>query len=156
MCSLPLLCTGSFSPIQTASDNSLHQGQNFPVNVGLRNCHKFCAPTFFAIQTLSSHHSIHRNSSHHQTRTCQRKNCQCDTSVQIPESLNFVSDCGFSKTRQTMFRGFTLSRTSDTFGTFGTMGVKKTIKTSKKHETSQKNSTTCNFEQKEFFLIEKG
>ena len=40
MCSLQLLCPGSSSPIQTASDYAWHQDQNFQVKM-MRNCHKF-------------------------------------------------------------------------------------------------------------------
>ena len=87
MCSPPLLCPGSYSPIHTASDYSLHQDQNFPVTVSLWNCHKF-APNLRAIQPRSSHHPIHHNSSHHRNKWCPCKNCQSDTSVQIPEFMN--------------------------------------------------------------------
>ena len=71
MCSLQLLCPRSFTPDETASDCSLHQDQNFPEQVSLRNCHR-CVPNRHAKQPTSSQHSIHHNSSQHQT-----KNCQC-------------------------------------------------------------------------------
>ena len=87
MCSLQLLCPGSCSPVQTVSKCSWHQDQNLGVKVCSRNCLK-CDPNLPAIKPNSSHHSIHRNSVHHHTKNCSHKNCQWDTSVQLPEFLN--------------------------------------------------------------------
>ena len=87
MCPLQLLCPGSSSPIQTASDYSWHQDQDFQVKVSLRSCHVF-VPNLRAIQPNSpSHHSIHHNSSNPSIPAIMkpRKNCQWDTCVQIPE-----------------------------------------------------------------------
>ena len=72
-----------------------------------------CHPT-----QLSSHHSIHQNSSHHQTKNCPSKGGQCDTNVQIPELLKVSLISGF-RTDETSFRGFTIVRTLGTFGTLG-------------------------------------
>ena len=97
MCSLQLLCPGSFSAIQTASDYSWHQDPNFLVKMSLWNCHMF-VPNLRAIQPNSSHHSIHHNSGHHSNRQDSShhatKNSPWDTSVQIPEflSLSLISD----------------------------------------------------------------
>ena len=82
MCSLQLLCPGSSSPSQTSSDYSWHRDQDFQVKMTLRNCHTF-GHNLRAIQPNSSQHSIHHDSSHHET-----KSCQWDTPVQIPEFLN--------------------------------------------------------------------
>ena len=89
VCSLQLLCPGSFAPIQTASDYSQYQDRNFQVI--LRSCRKF-DPNFHGIHPNSSH-SIHRFSSHHHTRDCSCENFQWDTSLQILEflSLSLIS-----------------------------------------------------------------
>ena len=76
------------SPIQTASDYSWHQHQNFQMKMSLRNYHKF-DPNFHAFQLNSSHHSIHRNSSHHQIKNCPCEKCQWIMSVQIPQFMSF-------------------------------------------------------------------
>ena len=66
-CSLQLLCPGSSSPIQTASDSSWHRDPNLQVKTSLRKCHTV-VPNLRAIQPNSSHHSIHQNSCHRSIR----------------------------------------------------------------------------------------
>ena len=95
MCPLQLLCPGSSSPIQTASDYSWHQDPNLQVKMSLQKCHTF-VPNLRAIQQSSSHHSIHQNSSHRSIRhnsNHRSRKCQWDMSVQIPEcpSLSLIS-----------------------------------------------------------------
>ena len=90
MCSLEFMCPGSSSPIRTASDCSLHQDQNFPGKVGLRIRHRF-VPNLHASVPSSSHHSMHLDSSHRQTRNCQGYVC-ADSCVS-----ELVSDFGFSR-----------------------------------------------------------
>ena len=69
------------------------RSKNFPVKMSVRSCHKFL-PNLHAIQPKSSHHCVHRNSSHHRTKNCPCKTCQWDTSVQSPVSEN-VSEQSF-------------------------------------------------------------
>ena len=85
MCSVQLLRPRSFS--------SWHHDLNFQRKVSVWNCHRFDTDPH-ATQPHSSHHSIHRNSSHHHTKNCPCRNCQWDTSVQIPRflKLSLVSD----------------------------------------------------------------
>ena len=90
--SLQLLCPGSSSPIQTASDCSLHRDQNFPEKVSLRNGHLF-VPKIHASQPSSCHHSIREHSSH-QTWNRQWKNRPHDTIVQILCVCELVSVSG--------------------------------------------------------------
>ena len=95
LCSLELLCPGSSSPIQTASDYSWHQDPNLQAKMSLRKCHTF-VPNLRAIQQSSSHHSIHQNSSHRSIRhnsNHRSRKCQWDMSVQILEfpSLSLIS-----------------------------------------------------------------
>ena len=85
-CSLQLLCPGSFSPIQSVSNCSWHQDQNYGVKVCLRNCLKF-DPNLPAIKPNSSHHSIHRNSSHHHTKNCSLK--KVSVGIRLCKFLSF-------------------------------------------------------------------
>ena len=91
--SLQLLCPSSSSPIQTASDCSLHRDQNFPEKMSLRNGHWF-VPNIHASQPSSCHHSIREHSSHHQTWNRQWKNRPHDTIVQILCVCELVSVSG--------------------------------------------------------------
>ena len=79
--------------LRPRSFSSWHQDLNFQRKVSVWNCHRF-DPDPHATQSHSSHHSIHRNSSHHHTKNCPCRNCQWDTSVQIPRflKLSLVSD----------------------------------------------------------------
>ena len=92
MCSLQLLCPGSSSPIQTASDLSWHPDPNLQVKMSLQKCHTFI-PYLRAIQRDSSHHFIHQNSSHRHNSNHRSMKCQWNMSVQIPEfpSLSLIS-----------------------------------------------------------------
>ena len=84
--SLQLLCSGSSSTIQTASDCSWHRDPNFQVATSLQKCHTFI-PNFRAIQQKSTHHSIHQNSNHRSMK------CWWDMSVHVPKfpSLSPIS-----------------------------------------------------------------
>ena len=84
----------SFFLTNSKKDHSVHQDQNFAVIASMRNCHKF-DPNLHTIQPNSSQHSIHRNSSHHHTKSCPCKTCQWDTSVQSPEFLSLSLISGF-------------------------------------------------------------
>ena len=97
MCSLQLLCPSSSSPIQTASDYWWHCHPNLQAKMSLRKCHKF-VPNLRAIQQNSSHHSTHQNSSHrsiHHNSNHRSRMCQWDMSVQFSEcpSLPLISSC---------------------------------------------------------------
>ena len=61
MCSLQLLCPGSFSPIQTSSHFSWHRDANFQVEMSLQMCHTL-VPNLHATQQNSNQHSIPPNS----------------------------------------------------------------------------------------------
>ena len=82
MCSPPLLCPSSISPIQRRFGPLFAPISVIPTKMSLRNCHIF-ALIFRAIQQSLNQHSIHHDSNHHQTKKCPCKNCQNDTSVQI-------------------------------------------------------------------------
>ena len=94
--SLQLLCPVFFHPFKPLRTTHGTKINNFQVKISLLDCHKF-DPNLHAIHPNSSHpsincnsdyHSIHHNFSQHET-----KNCQWDTSVQIPEfpSLFLIS-----------------------------------------------------------------
>ena len=95
-CSLTLLCPGTCSPIQAASDYSLHQEQNFPVKVRLRECHNF-APTFMPSNRAPVIIPCIITQAIIRPRIVRaRMNCQCSTTVQIPEFVNLSLFSGFS------------------------------------------------------------
>ena len=107
MCWLQLLCPGSSSPIQTASDYRWHWHPNLQVKMSLRKCHTF-VHHLRAIQQNSSHQSIHRNSSHRSIRhhsNHRSRKCQWDMSVQIPElpSLSPISSFQGMRDQLSMF-----------------------------------------------------
>ena len=79
--SLPLLCPGLFSPIQTASNCSLHRNQNFQKEWAC-GIAKGLFPIFMSSKS-SSHHSIHHNSNHHQTKFKLVDGTVCNTSIKI-------------------------------------------------------------------------
>ena len=116
--SLQLWCPGSSSPIQTASDCSLHRDQNFPEKVSLRKSHWF-VPKIHASQPSSCHHSIREHSSHHQTWNRQWKNRPHDTIVQILCVCELVSVSGGFTDQMNQCSTFSLVRTFRTLGTCG-------------------------------------
>ena len=110
-CSLQLLCRGSCSPIQNASDCSWHQDQNFQVKMSLRSwvcSHPSCHsnPALVIIPFIVTPVIITPTKD-----PC--KNCKWDTSVQIPEFLSLSLISSFQDLRD-QFSKFSFVRT---FGT---------------------------------------